>query len=41
MAVVPRRSDVLKQGCLQSFKLAGLVLPRTSKTQNRHGRRWF
>ncbi|QEJ93899.1 hypothetical protein FUT79_00810 [Treponema phagedenis] len=45
--MVPRRSDVLKQGNLQSFKTRRFGFatdgknsapPRTAKTQHRHGR---
>ncbi|QEJ95669.1 hypothetical protein FUT79_10925 [Treponema phagedenis] len=40
--VVPHRIEFENyHSVLGVFKLIGLVLTRTSKTQNRHGWRWF
>ncbi|QEJ95667.1 hypothetical protein FUT84_10405 [Treponema phagedenis] len=39
--VVPRRSDVLKQDYLQSFKTRRHNFATDGKTQNGHGCPWF
>ncbi|QEK00380.1 hypothetical protein FUT84_03770 [Treponema phagedenis] len=39
--VVPSRSDVLKQGRLQSFQTRRFHFAMDGKNQNGHGRPWF